>query len=78
METEMKERDENLVAFGDNLRRIRVGHRYTQERLAQACGISREYLSRMENGVQSATVGMCFRLAAELGLHISDLFIDLE
>ena len=74
----MKERDEHLVAFGGNLRRIRVGHRLTQEQLAEGCGVSREYISRVENGAQSATVAMCFKLASQLDLHISDLFSDLE
>ena len=74
----MKERDKDLVAFGNNLRHIRVGHHLKQGELADRCGTSREYVSRVENGAQSATVAMCFRFASALGLHISDLFADLE
>lgn len=74
----MKARNREQVAFGENLRRIRVGRHITQEHLAEQCGISREYVSRVENGAQSPTVAMCFRFASEFGLHISDLFIDLE
>ncbi|MFC2648002.1 MAG: helix-turn-helix domain-containing protein [Coriobacteriaceae bacterium] len=73
-----KERDPELIKFGANLRAIRVGHGYSQQYVADVCGISRTYLSKVENGAQSATVQLCFRLAEVYELHISQLFEGIE
>ena len=68
---------EDRIAFGDNLRKIRKGRRMSQIEFAEICGISRAYYGRIERGEHSATVDMCLRISNSLGLHISDLFIDM-
>ena len=68
---------EDRIAFGDNLRKLRVGRGMTQIEFAEICDISRAYYGRIERGEHGATIDMCFRIANALGMHISDLFIDM-
>lgn len=63
--------------FGNNLRKFREGKGYTQEDFALICGISRAYYGRIERGEHSITLERCALIAQALGIHISDLFIDL-
>lgn len=65
------------IAFGDNLRKLRAGRGMSQIEFAEICGISRAYYGRIERGEHSATIDMCFRITNALGMHISDLFIDM-
>lgn len=69
--------NEDRVAFGANLRKIRVGRGMSQIEFAEICDISRAYYGRIERGEHSATIDMCFRITNALGMHISDLFIDM-
>jgi len=65
------------IYFGNSLRKIRESRCMSQADFAEACSISRAYYGRIERGEHSATVEMCDRIATALGLHISDLFIEL-
>lgn len=49
--------------FAVNLRRVRNDLRWSQERLAEVADISREYVSRLENGGENVTINMIERLA---------------
>lgn len=68
---------QELRIFGDNLRKIREGHGLSQVKMAEISGISRAYYGRIERGEFAATVKICYRIADAVGVHISDLFIDL-
>jgi DNA-binding XRE family transcriptional regulator len=46
----------------------------SQDEIAEACGIYRTYLSRIEAGTANPTVNVLSALAATLGVRISDLF----
>jgi len=63
--------------FGNNLRKFRESKNMSQEEFAQICGISRAYYGRIERGEHSITLDKCFFISEALGLHISELFVDL-
>ncbi|HYC15153.1 MAG TPA: helix-turn-helix transcriptional regulator [Stellaceae bacterium] len=55
---------------------VRVWRKYrklTQQRLADKTGISKPYLSQIENGARSASIGVVKRLAAALKVTVDDL-----
>jgi transcriptional regulator with XRE-family HTH domain len=61
-----------LVAF--NLRRLRVKRGLSQEHLAYDAGIDRSYVGGLERQAENPTVDLLDRLAATLGVPLSDLF----
>lgn len=62
----------SLVAW--NLRRIRVAAGVSQEQLAVDAGVDRTYVGRIERQLENPTVNNLDKLAAALGVHISELF----
>ncbi|HET8630493.1 MAG TPA: helix-turn-helix transcriptional regulator [Thermomicrobiales bacterium] len=65
-------------AFGHAVRVRRAERRLSQEGLALASGLDRAYISQLERGRQSPTLGTVFRLARALGLPPSDLLARAE
>ena len=63
--------------FGNNLRKFRESKGYSQDDFASLCNISRAYYGRIERGEHSITLDRCALIAQALGIHISDLFLDL-
>ena len=61
-----------LVAW--NLRRIRVKHGLSQERLAYDAEVDRSYVGGLERQVENPTVDVLDRLAATLDVPLSELF----
>jgi transcriptional regulator with XRE-family HTH domain len=61
-----------LVAW--NLRRIRVAHGLSQERLAYDAGVDRSYVGGLERREENPTVDVLDRLAATLSVPIAELF----
>jgi transcriptional regulator with XRE-family HTH domain len=60
--------------LGGRLRAIRLARRLTLRDVAEAAGVSESFVSQLERGRSSASVATLQRLAAALGLEISDLF----
>ena len=60
--------------LGERLRAIRVLRRLTLRDVAEAAGVSESFVSRLERGRSSASVATLQRLAAAVGIEISDLF----
>jgi transcriptional regulator with XRE-family HTH domain len=60
--------------LGERLRAIRHLRRRTLKDVAGAAGVSESFLSQLERGRTSASVASLQRLAAALGLQVSDLF----
>ena len=56
-----------------NLRELRLRKGYTQERLAEKCGLSVNYVRRMEIGWSNPTLRVVSRLTAALGCTLDDL-----
>jgi transcriptional regulator with XRE-family HTH domain len=61
-----------------NVRRIRVALGISQERLAFDAGVDRSYLGGMERGEANPTVDILERIAATLGVPMSELFAEID
>ena len=55
-------------SFGAVLREARRGRGVTQERLAEAVGVDRTYISMLERGVHQPSLSVFLRLADALGV----------
>ena len=62
------------TAIGERLRAIRMLRRRTLKDVADAAEVSESFLSQLERGRSSASVATLQRLAAALGIEVSDLF----
>ena|SRR5579859_1399360 len=62
------------VDLGERLRAIRLLRRRTLKDVALAAGVSESFLSQLERGRTNASVASLQRLAAALGIEVSDLF----
>jgi len=50
----MKEKHQNLIKIGQNIKRLRLAKGYSQEGIADAAGMGRIYMGRVERGEQNA------------------------
>jgi transcriptional regulator with XRE-family HTH domain len=57
-------------SFGEAVRKRRKRLGYTQQELANYCGCSTVYLSRLENGKETAELGIALRAANTLGIDL--------
>lgn len=64
------------VDLGERLRAIRLLRRRTLKDVADAVGVSESFLSQVERGRTSPSVASLQRIAAALGIAVSDLFAD--
>jgi transcriptional regulator with XRE-family HTH domain len=62
------------VDLGERLKAIRLLRRKTLKEVAAAAGVSESFLSQLERGRTGASVASLQRLAAALGIEVSDLF----
>ena len=60
--------------FGKRLRFIRRQKDLTQEQLAEAVGISVEFLSNLERGINAPSFETLEKLAAVLAVSVQELF----
>ena len=67
---------QELVAW--NLRRLRVAQGTAQELLAVDAEVDRTYISRLERAKENPTVAVLERLAAALGVSISEFFAPVR
>jgi transcriptional regulator with XRE-family HTH domain len=62
------------VDVGKRLRAIRVARRRTLREVADGAGLSESFLSQVERGRTSASIGSLRRIADALGVSMADLF----
>ena len=60
----------DAATFGEAVRKRRKELGYTQRELADYCGCSTVYLSRLENGKETAELGIAIRAANTLGIDL--------
>ena len=60
--------------FGKNLRKIRRSKDLTQEKLAEILGVSVEFVSNMERGVNAPSFETIEKIAEAFDLPFSELF----
>jgi transcriptional regulator with XRE-family HTH domain len=56
------------VLFGETLRRFRTDRGWSQERLAEAAGITLNYVGNLERGEQGPSLNILLRLARALDI----------
>ncbi len=61
-----------LVAW--NMRRLRVAAGFSQEKLGDAAGVDRTYVSRLERKMENPSIGVLEKVSEALGVHIAELF----
>lgn len=69
-----KSADPVLIALGDAIRRARADRQISQEALADAAGIDRSHMGKIERGERNVTVLNIKRVAGALSLPIAALF----
>lgn len=65
-------------AFGTAVRNARKAAGLPQWRLAEKAGCDRQSINRVENGAYAPSLDSLWRLAAALGVSLSDLCSDAE
>ncbi|WP_093111919.1 helix-turn-helix domain-containing protein [Salinimicrobium catena] len=65
---------EFLIAFGKNLRRVRIAQGFTQAQLANDLGVEISQISRIERGIINTSVGNVNAISLALRVDIKDLF----
>jgi transcriptional regulator with XRE-family HTH domain len=68
------EKQEILIRFGNNLRKLRLEKGFTQERLANELGIEISQVSRIERGVINTSMTTIYSISKILKVEISLLF----
>ena len=66
------------IAFGDAVRDARVNHGYSQEELADLCGMHRTYISDIERGLRNVSLENIEKMSAALDTHLTVLFEQIE
>ena len=62
--------------IGWNIRRLRVEHGLSQERLALAASVDRAYLGRIERGSENLTVSTLEAIAIALSSPVANLLTE--
>ena len=64
--------------FGALVRQLRLEKGLSQERLAETCGIHRNYVGAIERAERTPSIVAADKLARALGTTLSDMFSELE
>ncbi|MCF8082882.1 MAG: XRE family transcriptional regulator [Deltaproteobacteria bacterium] len=62
--------------IGGRIKKLRIERMLTQEALAQEAGLTKGYLSKIENSENSPPVSTLLTLAKALGVDINDIFSE--
>jgi transcriptional regulator with XRE-family HTH domain len=66
------------VIFGKAVRRLRDDRAISQQKLAEDAGLSLNFVSDVERGVKSVTLGTILKLALALKCEPGDLLADFS
>ena len=69
----MPPRAEPQAVLGQVIRELREERKLTQEAVAHAAGVHPTWVSRLESGSLNPSWGMISRVAAALGVEVSEL-----
>lgn len=64
--------------FGNTLRRLRTERDWSQERLAEAAGITLNYVGNLERGEQGPSLNILVRLARALETDVPTLLAEFN
>jgi transcriptional regulator with XRE-family HTH domain len=65
---------QQLVSFGERLKRLRLRHDWTLDDLADRSGLSKAYLSRLESGDRQASIAAALTLAEVFRVSLASMF----
>ena len=68
----------HAVLLGEGVRAIRTQLGWSQEKLAEAAGLHRSYISQLERGHRNPTLDVLVRLASALDTKLSVLVAYCE
>jgi len=63
-----------LQAVGDKVRQLRLNANLTQEKLAERCELSTNYIGNIERGEQAFAVTVAWKIALGLRCTLSEFF----
>ncbi len=69
----MYDEREILKQFGRNVKAERIRLGYSQETLAEKIGVNREYISRIERGIQNMSLARITALANFMDTNLGNL-----
>ena len=75
--SDMKEKHQNLVKLGNKIRELRIARGYSQEGVADAAGMGRTYMGRVERGEQNISIQNLIQIAFALNVEVSELIPKL-
>ena len=70
--------EELARGFGELVRRLRLEQGLSQERLAEMCGMHRNYVGAVERAERTPSIVAAEKLAKALGTTLADMFSELE
>ncbi len=73
-----KQEEQFHVSLGQWLRELRMEHGYTQEYVAEMLGVSRQAVSKWENGSSEPSTAKLFALAQLYGLEVAELLENIQ
>jgi transcriptional regulator with XRE-family HTH domain len=68
---------DKLKIFGEKIRKIRIEHGLSQEKLAFLSGLHRTYVGAIERGERNVSFKNIEKLAKTLKVNLEELFRDL-
>ena len=71
-------REDLALRFGELVRRLRLEKGLSQERLAELCGMHRNYVGTVERAERTPSIVAADNLAKALGTTLSSMFSELE
>jgi len=74
----MKDKHQNLVKIGQKIREVRTSQGYSQEGIADAAGMGRTYMGRVERGEQNISIQNLIQIAFALNVNIDELLPKLS
>lgn len=69
---------ESQPQLGNVIRRLRLAKRYSQETLAEAAEIHRNFLSEIERGSKGISLETLFRLSRALGVRAETIVEEIN
>ena len=73
-----KEKSELRITLGERLKQERTRHKMTQEFVAETIGVSRQAVSKWENGASDPSTSNLFAIANLYGTSVENLLKDIE
>jgi transcriptional regulator with XRE-family HTH domain len=70
--------EELALRFGELVRRLRLEKGLSQERLAELCGMHRNYVGAVERAERTPSIVAADKMARALGTTLSSLFSELD